>query len=331
MNTFGKIFKVTLLGASHEPFVGVKVEGVPQGIVIAPEDFAEDIARRRAGAAGTTARRETDVPEITRDGSAIIIKFRNADTRNEDYARFADVPRPGHADRCCTVKYGHNFPGGGIFSGRMTLPIVAAGVIAKKVCAKAAVKAGADSAFTLSARIESIGGSEDPAAWDNLIAAAAEAGDTLGGIVRCTATPPAGLGEPFWDGVEQMLAHAIFAIPGVRGIEFGDGFKAAAMRGSEHNDPWGPDGKPAKNGAGGINGGITSGAPLDFRVAFKPASSIAAPQTTFDFREGRMTELAVAGRHDTCFALRTPPVVEAATAIVLADLMLTYNEKQTEE
>ena len=161
-----------------------------------------------------------------------------------------------------------------------------------------------------------------PGQWQQAIEKAMEEGDSLGAVVECEVPDiDSGYGEPFWDSVESVISHAVFSIPGVRGIEFGDGFAAAAMRGSEHNDPIGPDGRPLKNGAGGINGGITNGAPITFRVAFKPTSSISRPQQTFNFETGEMDTLQVKGRHDTCFALRTPVIVEAMTAIALADLM----------
>jgi chorismate synthase len=163
----------------------------------------------------------------------------------------------------------------------------------------------------------------DPKAWQEAIDKAMQEGDSLGAIVECEVPDiDPGYGEPFWDSVESSIAHAIFSIPGVRGLEFGDGFEAARMKGSEHNDPLGPDGRPTKNGAGGVNGGITNGAPIRFRVAFKPTSSISKPQKTFNFVTGEMDTLQVTGRHDTCFALRTPVIVEAMTAIVLADLVL---------
>jgi chorismate synthase len=162
-----------------------------------------------------------------------------------------------------------------------------------------------------------------PKAWQEAIDKAMQEGDSLGAIVECEVPDiDPGYGEPFWDSVESSIAHAIFSIPGVRGLEFGDGFEAARMKGSEHNDPLGPDGRPTKNGAGGVNGGITNGAPIRFRVAFKPTSSISKPQQTFNFVTGEMDTLQVTGRHDTCFALRTPVIVEAMTAIVLADLVL---------
>lgn len=320
MNTFGRIFRVSVFGESHGPQVGVLLDGVPEGIALSEKDFEEDIARRAPGAAGTTARREADRPQIISGvydghttGAPLCIVFQNEDVRSQDYADFDAVPRPGHADYVAAVKWDWaNDPrGGGHFSGRLTLPVVAAGVVAKKIL----------EGMKISAALVELGGSADSSEWEPLIAAAAADGDSLGAVVECTVEDvPIGLGEPFWDSVESLLSHAIFSIPGVRGIEFGDGFRASAMRGSEHNDPFGPEG-PAKNGSGGANGGITNGAPLKFRVAFKPTSSISKPQKTWNFATESMTTLSVKGRHDVCFARRTPVIVEAMAAIVLADLV----------
>ncbi len=320
MNTFGRIFRVSVFGESHGPQVGVLLDGVPEGIALSEKDFEEDIARRAPGAAGTTARREADRPQIISGvydghttGAPLCIVFQNEDVRSQDYADFDAVPRPGHADYVAAVKWDWaNDPrGGGHFSGRLTLPVVAAGVVAKKIL----------EGMKFSAALVELGGSADSSQWEPLIAAAAADGDSLGAVVECTVEDvPIGLGEPFWDSVESLLSHAIFSIPGVRGIEFGDGFRASAMRGSEHNDPFGPEG-PVKNGSGGANGGITNGAPLKFRVAFKPTSSISKPQKTWNFATESMTTLSVKGRHDVCFARRTPVIVEAMAAIVLADLV----------
>ena len=208
------------------------------------------------------------------------------------------------------------FTGGGIFSGRVTLVIVAAGVVAKKMLALAYP------GIEISAALVSVGGERDNSRWQGLIDKAIADGDSLGGVVECVAQGlPVGLGEPYFDSVESVVSHLVFSIPGVRGVEFGDGFAASAMRGSEHNDPFGPDGKPAKNGAGGVNGGLTNGAPLKFRVAFKPTATIHKAQHTYDFSRGEMTELSARGRHDACFALRTPVIVEAMTALALASLI----------
>ena len=321
MNSFGHSFRVTVFGESHGPVVGVVLDGVPAGIELCEEDFAEDIARRSPGELGTTARKEADKPQILSGvfnghttGAPLAIVFENANVRPEDYAQFAATPRPGHADFVAAIKFdGNNDPrGGGHFAGRLTLPLVAAGVVAKKLL----------DGIKFSSQLVALGGSEDSSNWEELIAQAAKEGDSLGGVIECAITNlPIGVGEPFWDSVESMISHAVFAIPGVRGIEFGDGFKAASMKGSEHNDPFGPDGRPAKNGAGGVNGGLTNGAPVVFRVAFKPTSSIAKPQETYNFESGASETLTVGGRHDVCFARRCPVIVESVAALVLADLL----------
>ena len=325
MNTFGRVFKVGIFGESHGPAVGVVIDGVKAGLPLCEEDFMSDILRRKSGARGTTPRTESDEPRILggvhdghTTGAPVAVIFQNGNTRSGDYDAIRDIPRPGHADYVASVKWnGFNDPrGGGHFSGRLTLPLVAAGVIAKKMCPG-----------RIEASLVEIGGEPDRTRWDAMLDGASREGDSLGGIVECRVEGlPAGLGEPFFDSVESLLSHAVFSIPGVRGIEFGDGFSAARMTGSQHNDPFvrPEDGKagavPSKNGAGGVNGGITSGAPVVFRVAFKPTSSIARSQETLDISSGQTVTLNVPGRHDGCFALRTPVVVEAVTAIVLADL-----------
>jgi len=320
MNTFGRIFRVAIFGESHGDEIGVVLDGVPEGMELGTEDFREDIARRAPKGNAGTARRESDEPLIlsglfdgVTTGAPLAIAFRNADVRPDDYESFDAIPRPGHADYTASVKWDwSNDPrGGGHLSGRLTLPIVAAGVVAKKVL----------EGMTFQSRIVELGGLKDPSAWDAAIESAASEGDSLGAIVECRVEGvPIGLGEPFWDSVESLLSHAIFSIPGVRGIEFGDGFAASAMKGSEHNDPFGPQG-PLKNGSGGINGGITNGAPLVLRVAVKPTSSISKAQKTYDFKAEKMTTLSVRRRHDVCFATRTPVIIEAMCAIVLADLV----------
>jgi chorismate synthase len=343
MNTFGNRFRISIFGESHGPRIGVTVDGVLPGVPLSEEDFATDLARRKAGALGTTPRVEDDFPQIVSGvydghttGAPLTILFRNENTRSEDYEGFREHPRPGHADFTANLKFGgFNDPrGGGHFSGRITLGVVAAGVIAKKMLYFA----------KFGARLVEVGGLADASAWPDALKAAEAEGDSLGGVVECTVEGlPIGLGEPFWDSVESLVSHAIFAIPGVRGIEFGDGFAASRMKGSEHNDPF-PEHKccggeheeghqcnchseqseeshehhccgrhkhpqpPVTNHAGGVNGGITNGNPLVFRVAFKPTASIA--------------NAGIPGRHDVCFALRTPVIVEAMAAIVLADLAL---------
>lgn len=341
MNTFGRKFRVSIFGESHGDVIGVTLDGVPAGLELSAGDFTEDINRRRSGMQGTTPRREDDLPQILSGvydghttGAPLTMMFRNQDLRSDDYSLFADIPRPGHADLVASVKWDdcQDPRGGGHFSGRLTLPVVAAGVVAKKILSDATFLD--DIRFSgVHARIVELGGipkcgsdcseSQLPQLWKDAVDAAMREGDSLGAVVECV-VPDIGIGygEPFWDSVESMISHAVFSIPGVRGIEFGDGFEASGMKGSQHNDPIGPDGIPLKNGAGGVNGGLTNGAAIVFRVAFKPASSIRKGQTTYNFARSRMELLEIPGRHDVCFALRTPVVVEAMAAIALADLVL---------
>jgi chorismate synthase len=345
MNTFGRKFRVSIFGESHGEAIGVVLDGVPAGLELSEEDFVKDIDRRRSGAKGTTPRKESDKPQIVSGvfeghttGAPLTILFKNENTKSQDYSLFAAMPRPGHADLTAALKWDdcQDPRGGGHFSGRLTLPVVAAGVVAKKIIADATILDDTP-CNEISARIIELGGipAETPAqegdpclsdiqkTWQDAIDVAIKEGDSLGAVIECTVPDiDPGYGEPFWDSVESVLAHGVFSIPGVRGVEFGDGFKAAAMKGSQHNDPIGADGRPVRNGAGGINGGITNGAPIVFRAAFKPTSSIRKAQETFNFATGKMDSLEVPGRHDVCFALRAPVVVEAVTAITLADLIL---------
>ena len=261
-------------------------------------------------------------------GAPLTVVFRNNNTHSSDYSLFAAMPRPGHADLTAALKWDdcQDPRGGGHFSGRLTLPIVAAGVVAKKILADATML-DETPCNEINARIVELGGIKESDTsseeWQQAVEQAVKDGDSLGAVVECVVPSiDPGYGEPFWDSVESVISHAVFAIPGVRGIEFGDGFNAAGMKGSEHNDPIGEDCRPTKNGAGGVNGGITNGAPLQFRVAFKPTSSIRKAQQTFNFQAGEMDELVVPGRHDACFALRAAVVVEAMTAIVMADFAL---------
>ena len=317
MDTFGHRFQLELFGASHAPTVGVTLRGVPATLPLAAGDFTADLLRRKSGARGTTPRIEDDTPVIddrrATDGT-LTLTFANRNYRDADYRDFTAIPRPGHADFVALRRYGSLLDGR--FSGRMTLPIVAAGVVAKKLIAPVCVAAS----------LVELGGipADDDDAVGRLLDEAAQEGDSLGGIVECRCTEvPVGLGEPFFDSLESLLAHAVFSIPGIRGIEFGDGFAASRMKGSDHNDPFiDATGHTVRNGAGGINGGLSNGNPVVFRVAVKPTSSIRKVQHTFDFARGEMVDYSVPGRHDTCFALRVPPVVEAVTACVFADLLI---------
>lgn len=344
MNSFGRKFRVSIFGESHGRQIGVVLDGVPAGLELSEEDLMKDILRRKSGARGTTPRIEADQPVIVSGvyeghttGAPLTILFSNTNTHSSDYSLFLDIPRPGHADFTAEIKYEscQDPRGGGHFSGRLTLPIVAAGVVGKMILEDSTclddLQVTKDS---ISARIIELGGIPRPKrnnqpmpdVWKTALDEAIREGDSLGAVVECRVEGiDIGYGEPFWDSVESVISHAIFSIPGVRGIEFGDGFAAAAMKGSEHNDPIGPDGIPMKNGSGGVNGGISNGAPIVFRVAFKPTSSIRKEQETWNFETGRMEKLVVPGRHDVCFALRAPVVVEAMTAIALADLALIKN------
>ncbi len=324
MNSFGTDFRVEIFGESHGEGIGVVIDGVKAGLRITADDLMPDILRRKSGAKGTTPRLEADEPEILSGvhegrttGAPIAIIFRNGNTRSGDYEALKEVPRPGHSDWTAAVKWqGMNDPrSGGHFSGRITLPLVAAGAVAKKM-----------TGYSYSAELVEVGGERDKSRWNELLDEAAHSGDSLGGIVECrVAGVPAGLGSPFFNSVESLVSHAVFAIPGVRGIEFGDGFAAARMKGSEHNDPLvlAPNGAvtTVKNGSGGVNGGLSNGSEIVFRVAFKPTSSISKGQETLNLKTGKTVTLNVPGRHDVCFALRTPVIVESAAAIVLADLM----------
>ncbi len=320
MNSFGRLFRLTLLGASHGPGVGVVIDGCPAGLELSPDDLGPALARRAAGAAGTTARREPDEPRLLAGvwqgrttGAPLLIWFDNRDVDSSDYERLRRLPRPGHADLTARQRFGPwaDTRGGGMFSGRLTAGLVAAGVVARKLLA------GVD----IEAELVAAGGRSDVAA---AVAAAAAEQDSLGGLVACRVTGlPPGLGEPWFDALESLLAHLIFAIPGVRGLEFGAGMAAAGMRGSQANDPiLDSSGRTEGNSAGGCNGGLSNGNPLELRVAFKPTATIGRPQRSVDLSTGRPAVIEAAGRHDTCFALRTPVVVESACAVVLADLLL---------
>ncbi|MFO7616926.1 MAG: chorismate synthase [Bacteroidales bacterium] len=323
MNSFGTLFRVSLFGESHGPVVGVTIDGCPPGIALSESDFTGDIRRRQPGMPGTTPRVEKDEPRILSGwynghttGAPLTVVFENQNIRPGDYAHLTRQPRPSHADWVAMKRYlGFNDPrGGGHFSGRLTLALVAAGVIAKKVVP----------GLRIEARLIEAGGLSD---IDEALRLAEQEEDSIGGIVECRVNGlPVGLGEPFFNSAESLLAHAAFSIPAIKGIEFGSGFGAARMRGSEHNDRiLTPDGLTATNHAGGINGGLTNGNELVFRIAVKPTSSISRPQQTLDLKSGQVSELVIGGRHDRCIALRVPVVLESVTAAVLADLMAVFN------
>jgi len=321
MNSFGKLLRVSVFGESHGEVVGVTIDGIPAGISIVKDDFYADLQRRRSGAKGTTPRKETDEPQIISGyfqqkttGAPFTVVFQNSNIRSNDY-NFREIPRPGHADFTADKKF-HGFQddrGGGHFSGRMTLALVVAGVVAKKIIPE----------VTISASLISVKSNNNIEEELNI---AIEKKDSIGGIVECCVSGlPVGLGEPFFDSVESLISHAVFSIPAIKGIEFGVGFAGANMYGSEHNDLFvNKNGTTLTNNNGGINGGLTNGNDLVFRVVVKPTSSISLPQKTFNFQKNELQNLEIKGRHDVCIALRIPVVIEAVTAFVLADLFLIH-------
>lgn len=320
MNTYGRIFSISIFGESHGKGLGIVMDGVPPGIPLIEDDFSEDLSRRKSGAKGTTPRSEPDLPKIMSGtwkgfttGAPLTVFFENTNIRSSDYDKFRDIPRPGHADFTTGIKYrGFADPrGSGHFSGRITLGLVAAGVVAKKIISPVHIRA----------QILELGGDDNlERAIDNITGT----GDSIGGVIQCTATNmPQGLGEPFFGGVEATISGLVFSIPAIKGIEFGSGFNAAKMRGSQHNDALiSTEGKTRTNHSGGINGGITNGNDLFFRVVVKPTSSISLPQQTINLKTGEIETLTVEGRHDASIALRVPVILEAAAAIGLADLFL---------
>ena len=324
MNSWGEKFRVTLWGESHGKQVGVSIDGVPAGIALCEEDFLADLERRKAGSAGTTPRKESDLPHIVSGvyqgyttGAPLTINFLNENTRSGDYKSLETHPRPSHADLVARQKWnGYNDPrGGGHFSGRITLALVAAGVVAKKILG---------SGVGFSTDILAIGGCSDKEQFASIIEQTQKAQDSIGGVIECRINGiKTGIGEPFFDSVESQMAHLLFSVPAVKGVEFGAGFKAAEMLGSVHNDPiCDAEGHTSTNNAGGIVGGISNGNEIVVRAAIKPTASISAEQQTYNFESGKVETLVIKGRHDVCITLRAAVVVEAAAAIALANLSL---------
>ena len=355
---FGNILRVSVFGQSHGKAVGVVVDGLPAGEAIDLEELQRFLDRRRPGTGPlSTARKETDVPEFLSGleggktcGAPLCAVIKNADQHSRDYGELADKPRPGHADFTAWAKWGGHadMRGGGHFSGRLTAPLCVAGGIAKQILARRGIFVGAhlasvagicDRPFPLyptAALFSEIAAKPfpvlDEAAGERMRAAILEAKndlDSVGGVIECAAAGlPAGLGEPMFGGVENRLATALFGIPAVKGVEFGEGFRAAELRGSENNDPFTvEDGeiRAETNRAGGILGGITTGMPLVLRAAVKPTPSIGRPQKTVRLSAMEASELTVHGRHDPCVAHRAVPVAEAVTAAVLLDMLLEGN------
>lgn len=325
-NSFGNILQMTIFGASHSEELGVVLSGVPLGISLRAEDFVSDLERRRPQSKGETPRHEADEPivegvdaEGVTTGESVTIKFRNTNCKSGDYSHLRLHPRPSHADLTQRMKYGqeYNLAGGGMASGRMTVALVAAGVVAKKML----------SGCSFRTELVSVGGVTNKTEFESVISQARLAGDSVGGVVECRVSGvERGLGEPFFDSVESVISHLIFSIPGVKGIEFGDGFEGAKSRGSERNDVIiNGEGTTKTNNEGGINGGIANGNDIVLRVAIKPTPSIATAQQTFNFGSNSIEELRIGGRHDSCIARRAMVIVEAMTAFALADLRLQQN------
>jgi len=321
MNSFGRIFRVHIFGESHGESVGIVIDGCPAGLPLSAEDMLPDLERRKGGKQkGTTPRQEADYPFIKSGvfngkttGAPIMIFFENNNTRSADYEKQRSIPRPGHADMVAHQKYGGNedYRGGDHFSARLTTGLVAAGAIAKKLMP----------GVTIESAVTEIGGETD---LEKGLQKAIDAKDSVGGLVECRVNGlPVGLGEPFFDSVESQIAHIAFAIPAVKGVEFGSGFAAAKMFGSQHNDSIeNMEGKTSTNHAGGIVGGISNGNELVFRIAIKPTASTPKEQSSLNWENGQVEKFSIKGRHDLCVALRAPVILEAAAAIALVDLYL---------
>jgi chorismate synthase len=320
MNTFGRIFRISIFGESHGKSVGITIDGCPPGIELIEDHFKPDLDRRRSGAKGTTPRQEKDIPEIISGvfnnhttGSPITVVFKNENIKSEDYSKLRDHPRPGHADFTAYSKFKsfNDYRGGGHFSARLTLGLVVAGVIAKKIIKPVDIQA----------KLISVHGNPN---IEVEIDKALALNDSVGGIVECRAVNlPVGLGEPFFDSIESVISHLAFSIPAIKGIEFGSGFGSANMFGSEHNDLiMDESGKTKTNNSGGVNGGLTNGNDLVFRIAVKPTSSISKSQVSYNRKSNEAEELIIEGRHDACVALRVPVIAESVAAIAIADFIL---------
>ena len=347
-SSYGSRFRFTIFGQSHASAIGVTIEGLRAGETIDMDALESFMARRAPGrAAYATTRKETDRPEFlcgikngVTTGTPITAIIRNSDAHSEDYAALLHTPRPGHADYTGWVKYGDagDFAGGGHFSGRMTAPLCIAGGICLQLLERRGIRVWS--------HIAAIGGVRDEGPWPastagrefptlspareadmrKAIADARAALDSLGGVIECAVVgAPAGLGEPMFDGMENRLAAILFGIPAVKGVEFGEGFHAAALRGSENNDAFSVENGRVvtkTNHSGGILGGITTGMPIEFAVAIKPTPSIAKPQETVDLRTMEPASITVGGRHDPCIVPRAVPCVEAAAAVAVYDALL---------
>lgn len=356
-SSYGENLHLTIFGQSHSPAIGMTLEGIPAGEQIDFEALQRFLERRAPGrSAYSTARREADAPEFlsglrgdTTCGAPLTAIIRNGDARSKDYAPFSAVPRPGHADYTANVKYfGYqDYAGGGHFSGRLTAPLCIAGGVCLQILQRRGIE--------VISRIRAIGDVEDAvplaastaekafptvdgAAGEAMQAAIAQAkarGDSLGGVIECAVLGlPAGLGDPMFGGMENRIAGIVFGIPAVKGLEFGAGFAAAKLRGSQDNDSYTlRDGRieTRSNHCGGILGGITNGMPLVFRAAVKPTPSIAMEQDSVNLETLTEEKLRVGGRHDPCIVPRAVPVIEAAAAIAVYDALLGRKKELREE
>lgn len=322
MNSFGRLFRVSIFGESHGNSVGVLLDGVPSGIKLDNEDFVTDIERRKSGKKGTTPRIEADEVIIESGafngyttGAPLLLKFNNSNTRSKDYSQFVSSPRPGHADYTSNVKYKgfQDYRGGGHFSGRLTAGIVAAGVVAKKI-----------TNFKYASNIINLGGETNKDKFDELLENALKDHNSIGGVIEVKVSDIiAGLGEPYFDSTESVLSHLLFSVGGVKGVEFGIGFEGVNLLGSDFNDAIiDEQGTTKTNNNGGVNGGITNGNELIVKVFVKPTPSIFKKQETFNFNENKIMDLVIEGRHDCAIIIRAMVVVEAMISIGLADLYL---------
>ncbi|MCD7844397.1 MAG: chorismate synthase [Oscillospiraceae bacterium] len=328
-NSFGSRYRFTIFGQSHAPAIGVTIEGLPAGFAPDMEALGAFLARRAPGQGPySTPRKEADRPEFIAGlvdghtcGAPVTAVIYNTNTRSGDYENLRRVPRPGHADYAAWVKYGaaRDVAGGGQFSGRLTAPLCIAGGLALQLLEREGV--------SIRARILSIGGETEPEKMRAKLDGAKAAADSLGGVIECVCQGvPAGLGEPMFGGMENRISQAVFAIPAVKGIEFGAGFAAAGLTGSQNNDPFYYDAsgivRTRTNNHGGILGGITSGMPIIFRAAVKPTPSIGIEQGSVDLTAGESVKLTVSGRHDPCIVPRAVPCMEAAAACAIYDALL---------
>ena len=326
MNHIGRLFQVNIFGESHGSSVGVLIDGVKAGIKLSSEDFISDLSRRKSGGLGTTPRIEEDLVIIESGvfngyttGGAILLRFLNNNTKSKDYSNLINQPRPSHADFVAGVKYKgyQDYRGGGSFSGRLTLGLVAAGVVAKKML----------EGVTFNTSITNLGGETDTSKFNDLLQEVVNNHDSIGGIVNIKVNGlEVGLGEPYFDSLESTISHLLFSVGGVKGVSFGTGFDAVNMRGSEFNDCIIDElGHTKTNNNGGINGGISNGNELVINTFVKPTPSIGLPQETYSFKDGKVEELVINGRHDAAIILRAQVVLEACVAIALADASLIKN------